>query len=160
MSRLIFPNNMFVLERNLVWDHFIVNVSLIHVCTHVLLPDVDGIMPLQIRFILRLNNIVRQSQDRTATDLRPWLSRPLRQSVLWATVDTPRAVSSFVIMSTCESAYLHQGDTNIVLPTDYREKAILHIAVQADVLVGVIGLYVGQLLDREVLTRKSVGNCT
>lgn len=74
--------------------------------------------------------------------------------------DTPRAVSSFVITSTCESSYLYQGDTNIVLPTDYREKAILHVFVQSDVLGGVIGLYVGQLLDREVLTRKSAGNCT
>jgi len=88
MSRLTFPNNMFFLVRILVWNPFTVHLSLINVCTHVLLPDVGGIMPLKICFILRLNYIVRQSQDRTATFLRPWLCGPLRQSVLRGTPDT------------------------------------------------------------------------
>jgi len=53
-----------------------------------------------------------------------------------------------------------RGDSNIVLPTDSHRKDILHVSVKADELVGVIGLYVDQLLDREDLTRKSLENCT
>lgn len=63
-------------------------------------------------------------------------------------------------MTSCEPAYLRQGDSNIVLPTDSHGKDILHVSVKADELVGVIGLYVDQLLDREDLTRKSLVNYT
>ena len=39
-----------------------------------------------------------------------------------------REESSFIIMTSCEPAYLRQGDSNIVLPTDSRGKDILHVS--------------------------------
>jgi hypothetical protein len=130
-------------------------------CTHMLLPDVDGILPLKICFILRLNYNVRQSQDRTGR--RPFSDRDSADrfdSQFSGYTRHDREESSFIIMSSWEPAYLCQCDSNIVLPTDSRGKDILHVTVKADELVGMIGLYVEELLDREDLTRKSLGNCT
>ena len=159
MSRLIFPNNTFVLVRILVWDPFTVHFSLIHICTHVLLPDVDCIMPLKMCFILRLNYNMRQSHDRMATVLRPWLCGPLRHSVLRGNPTRPRRVvvhNHDIMRARVSSSGRQQHSSS----NRFTWEGYTTCQWQADEHVGVIGLFVDQLLDREDLTWKSLGNYT
>ena len=125
-----------------------------------LLLDVDGIMPLKICFILRLNTL----WDSHRTGPRPLSYRDVTLRTASTVISQGytrhgREESSFIIMTSCEPTYLRQDDSNIVFPTDSRGMDTLHISVKAHELLGTIGLYVDQLLDREDLTRKLLGNC-